>query len=301
MRLGAALVVAITGLLGCTDGEPAASPYKCLAKGGVGCFEIPDDIMYAVDPSGAVVEPSLGCGPYVAIDSAAPVMLSGTTVDVNDAELAIDEVHLEAFSTVELAAPLFDVTSDASGAWSTTVASMPSQVFTRASKPGNLDLYYLYSRIDVGQPTQTIAFHTATRAQVAGVIESVGDQFLPDKTQLSGIAYDCAGNHLASVIANASPVSAKNGSRLYESGVKTYYGPAGDAPMYIRRTELHQTSASGRFAITNLPPQKHYIQLWGFLTEDDRLREEFGLTLVAEVEIYTFNGEAGVVMPVYAR
>jgi hypothetical protein len=305
MRFPAALVLGLTGLIGATgcttQDDPTASPYKCLAKGGVGCFEMPDDIMYAVDPSGEVVAPSLGCGAYVAIDSPGPVMFSGTTVDADDAELAVDTVHLEASANVELTTPLFDVTSDDAGVWSTTVASMPSQAFLRVSKPGNLDLYYLYTRIDIGQAAQSLSFHTASRAQVAAVIESAGDQFLPGTSQLSGVAYDCAGNHLASVIANASPVSAKNGSRLFEAGVKTYYGPQSATPMLTRRTELHQTSGSGRFAIANLAPEKHYIQLWGFLTEDDRLREQFGLTLVAEVEIYTFNGEAGVIMPVYAR
>jgi hypothetical protein len=302
MRLGAALVLGVTCLLGCTThDDPAASPYKCLAKGGVGCFEMPDDIMYAIDASGAVVEPSLGCGPYVAIDAPAPVTLSGTTVDADDPGLAVDGVRVQGFDNVEVTEPLFDVTSDAAGAWSATVPAMPSQAFIVTTKDGNLDLYYLYSRIDVAQPAQSLAFHTATRAQVAAVIESVGDQFLPGTTQLSGVAYDCAGNRLASVIANASPVSAKNGSRLYEAGVKTYYGPASDTPMLERRTERHETSESGRFAIANLPPEKHYIQLWGFATEDDRLREQFGLTLVAEVEVFTFNGEAGVILPLYSR
>jgi hypothetical protein len=302
MRLGAALVLGVTCLVGCTThDDPSASPYKCLAKGGVGCFESPDDIMYAIDASGAVVEPSLGCGAYVAVDSPAPVTLSGTTVDVNDPDLAVDAVRIEAFENVELTEPLFDVTSDAAGAWSTTVAAMPSQAFSRASKDGNLDLYYLYSRIDVGPAMQTLAFHTATRAQVAAELEGAGDQFLPGTTQLFGVAFDCAGNRLASVIANASTVSAKNGSRLYESGVKTYYGPASDTPVLARRTELHQTTGSGRFAIANLPPDKHYIQLWGFATEDDRLREQFGLTLVAEVEVFTFDGEAGVILPIHSR
>jgi hypothetical protein len=299
MRFRAALLLSLTACT--THDDPTASPYKCLGKGGVGCFEMPEDIMHAVDASGSVVEPALGCGPYVAVDSPAPVTLMGTTVDANDPELAVDTVRIEAFDNVELTEPVFDVTSDDAGAWSTTVPTLPSQAFSRASKPGNLDLYYLYDRIDVGQATQSLAFHTATRAQIAGVIENVGDQFLPGKTQLAGVAYDCAGNRLASVIANASPVSAKNGSRLFEAGVKTYYGPATDAPVLARRTELHETSESGRFAIANLPPDKHYIQLWGFATEADRLREQFGLTLVAEVEIYTFNGEAGVILPLYAR
>ena len=63
-------------------------------------------------------------------------------------------------------------------------------------------------------------FITATRANIAGVIQSVGDSFLPDKSQVIGTALDCNGNKLVNVVANISPSSAANGARAYEAGVE---------------------------------------------------------------------------------
>jgi hypothetical protein len=169
------------------------------------------------------------------------------------------------------------------------------------TKLGELDVQNLYARLDVTQPSQSLNVPTATKAEVADALAAMGDQFIPGHSQIFTTAYDCAGNHLANAIANVSMTSARNGTRLFESGVRAYYSTETDATKYARRTQLHQTSGTSRIVVTNLGPGMHFLQLWGFLTPRDLAFGETALKLVAEYPIVTFEGEAALVMPIYTR
>jgi hypothetical protein len=300
MRSSLVLVATLAAGPGCSDDAPVADPYQCVAAGGSRCFEVPIDVMYAVDATGTIVDPLLDCGPYEVALSSGPLTIGGLTVD-NTEELAVPDVRMEAYADHRFTAPLFDVTSSETGNWMVTVDQMPSLTFTRVSKADHLDLLYLHQRIDIALPVQDMRnVRTVTRDQIAARIATAGDLFVPGTSQLAGVAHDCAGNRLGSVIANASPVTAKLGSRRFEPGVRVYYELENGAAL-ARRPQLHETSGSGGFAITNLPPGPHFIQLWGFPTQADLAIDFDGLRLVAEYEITVFEGESAIVMPLHAR
>jgi hypothetical protein len=300
-RATARIVIPFVALLGCSNDEPSADPYECIASGGQGCFEMPDDALYAVDGNGNVVPAVLDCDPYPIISSTSPVDLGGATTDLFGSVPTVDGVRVQAFSDVGLIAQVFDVTSDSSGGWNVSLASMPSLAFTRVTKPGNLDVQSLYVRLDVTQSSQSMNVPTATKTEVADTLASTGDRFAAGHSQLFAIAYDCAGNHLASAIVNVSTTSAKNGTRLFEPGVRAYYSTAADASKYARRTQLHQTSGTSGIVVANIQPGMHFVQLWGFLMPRDLAYGESALKLVAEYPIVTFDGEAALVMPLYTR
>jgi hypothetical protein len=65
------LVLALA-VLGCNDHSPVADPYKCISAGGEACFELPSDVLYAVNGDGAPVAPILGCGPRAVETSPSP-------------------------------------------------------------------------------------------------------------------------------------------------------------------------------------------------------------------------------------
>lgn len=294
------LVALLVGVLGCSDDGPPADPYRCMAAGGEGCFELPTDVVEAATPEGVAAAPILDCSPYQIAQSNGPIAFSGVTTDLQDTELIIPGVRVEAFSDLAMTQVLFDKTSDDSGAYSAS-AVVPSEGFARSTAAGQLPLLFLYGRIDVNLASQTLNVQTATRLQVASLIEAVGDRFLPDKTQLASVAYDCLGNKLVNVIANLAPASGKNGSRLFEPGVRVYYGMEGPLPILARRTELFQTTTKGTLAITNIAPGRHFVQLWGFPTAGDLAKGSVGLKLLDEKEILVPDGDNGILMPLYGR
>jgi hypothetical protein len=298
MRWVAALALS---LWGCDDNGPLADPYRCIAAGGEGCFELPTDVIGAATPEGVPTMPVLDCGPYVIEQSAGSLMFSGLTVDLLDMEQALGTVRIEAFADLAFGTKLFDTTSDDVGAWSAS-ASVPSEAFARTTAPGALPLLFLYGRIDINDPVHDMFdFQTATREQVESVVELVGDRFLPGKTQVAVLTEDCVGNRLVNVIANIAPASGRNGTRLFEPGVRVYYGIEGAIPILARRTELSQTSTSGSLALTNVAPGKHYVQLWGFPTAAAIPQGHIGLELLDEKEIQVPDGDNGILMPLHGR
>ena len=294
-------MVLLAFVAGCPDDEPTADPYKCMAAGGAGCFEFPTDPLAAADKStGAAVAPNLSCPAYQVVTSPGPVTLMGTTTELIQ-EVVVPSVRLEVFSDLAMAQPLGDTTSDDTGLYSLTIDSAPSLSFTRSSADGKLPFYFVHQRVDVSVPEHNIEFETADRMAVGKYFESVGDRFLPNKSQIIGFALDCNGNRLINTIVNIAPSSGMNGSRLFEPGVRTYYTTASDANKLGLRTMLMQTTQTGGFAASNLAPGHHFVQMWGFPTDADLLRGGGGLKMLAELEVIVPSSEIVLVIPMYGR
>ncbi len=296
-----ATTVLLLGVIGCSDDGPVADPYRCVAAGGEGCFELPTDVIAAADADGVTVLPVLDCGPYEVVTSGGPLMFTGHTVDLQNEETFIPDVRIEAFADMQLTSKLFDVTSDADGAY-TASAAVPNEAFARMTKSGQLPIHVMYGRVDINIAAQEMFnFPTATKLQVASVFELVGDRYLPGKSQLAAAAYDCNNNKLVNAVANIAPASGKNGTRLYEPNVRTYYGIEGAVPILGRRTEIMQTSTSGTIGIANIPPGMHYVQLWGFPDAASIAKGSSGLKLLDEKPLFVSDGEAGYIVPLHGR
>src|SRR5690606_3545094 len=176
--------------------------------GGASCFELPTNPITAADALGRPAQPALDCGPYEVRTSAVPVTLAGTTRNAFDRR-TVPLVHVEAFADLAMTSFLGEAISDEVGAYSLTIPAMPSQVFVRTTATGALPLHLLYARTAVAATGRDdFELLTASRADVHGALELVGDGFLRGKSQLTGIAYDCNGNRLVNVIANVAPSSA---------------------------------------------------------------------------------------------
>lgn len=292
------LALVSLALVGCTDEGGGASPYACMAGGGGGCFEMPTDPVAAAAPDGTLEEPFLACAPFEVVDSPGAQTFTGATTYMRSGERAKD-VHVELFGDAELTTLLGETMSDESGAFELATAGAPNLVFARASKDGYLPHAHLYQRVDLANPT--LALETATRMEIDDNLHAVGDQFLPGRSQLSSIAVDCANRPLANVIANISPVSGRNGSHLFVPETRVYYATEGGEPMFQRRTQQMQTTASGQLAISEIPPGHYFVQLWGFTSADDVLIGSLALKLLDEVEITTSTTETKYIVPLHAR
>jgi hypothetical protein len=287
--------------VGCGDGEPTPDPYQCMAAGGAGCFQLPTKPVTAVDAFGRPTQLVLDCGPYEMRTSAAPVTFSGTTVNAID-RTAVPLVHVETFADVAMTKLLGDTISNELGDYSFTISAMPSQVHLRTFATGALPVHALYSRADVAVTEHAMTeLVTASRANLASMLELVGDRFEMGTSQVTGFALDCDGNRLVNVVANVAPASAVAGSRQFEPGVRTYYTIDRATPALGRRVQLMQTTVAGSFAASNLEAGRHYVQIWGFPAENALADGDDGLELLGEAEILVPSTETGIFVELHAR
>ena len=294
MRTSLALVLA---LCGCAAPERPADPYTCVSAGGAGCFELPSHPLTAVDADGRPTPAVLDCAAYQAIRSPAPVMLAGKTLDAVD-HAAIGLVDIELFAEPALATPIGEVISDDVGTYSLTIDAMPSELFARTRATGALPVHLLYQRLDPAAARHDMFdLLTTTRANVDAMLASVGDALATGTSQLTGRAYDCAGNRLVDVVANVAP---EPGEPAFEDGVRVYYEAEGPDHPLGRRSELAETSPAGGFAATHLAPGHHVVQLWGFADAGALARGRDGLALVGEAAIVVPEDDAWLVAAIHA-
>ena len=287
-------------LAGCTD-DPAADPYACMAAGGEACFQLPTDVVGAADVDGVSIAPIIVCDGYEVVTSPSPIAFSGHVLDFGTTDTYLPDVRIEAFADVGLTSKVLDVTSDAEGAWTATF-NAPSLAFGRTTAAGQLPVHFMYGRIDVNDPVQDMFdVQSATRLQIASSIEVAGDRFLPGKSQVAARALDCYGNRLTNVIGNIAPASGKNGSRLFEPGVRSYYGLDGALPVLGRRTEVFQTTKAGILGFANLAPGHHFVQLWGFPDDAALAQGSIGLKLLDEKELIVFDEESAFLVELDGR
>jgi hypothetical protein len=297
-RLASVLLLVLAG---CGDGEPSADPYACMAAGGAACFQLPASTIAAADALGKPAQAALHCSPYEVHTSVAPVTFSGRTVNSFERTMT-PLVHVEAFADLGLTSLLGETISDEVGAYELTIGTMPSQLFVRTTATGALPMHLLYQRTDPAV-TQHAMFElaTASRDDVATSLALVGDRFAIGKSQVTGIAYDCDGNRLVNVIANLAPESAAIGHRTFEPDVRTYYIADRASPALARRVDLAQTTIAGSFTATNVAPGRHFVQLWGFVSESAVADGADGLTLLGEAELAVPATETGLLVAVHAR
>jgi hypothetical protein len=289
--------IALLVLAACTDDSPAADPYQCIAAGGGGCFQLPSTRVQAAADDGTLYDPVLDCAKYEP-SALGPLTLQGESIDMFSGE-PLPTVRVEMFSDVALSARLADVTSESDGHFTTDIASTPSLVFVRTTADGQHPVVRFYRRIDTSF-VDAFDVESTTKAELSSQLMTAGDQYLPGKSQLVGDVADCAGNHLMNVIANIAPSTGKNGSRLFEPGVRTYYMSDFDR-RWLRRTQGSQTTPKGAFLATNLAPGHHFVQIWGFPTDADLVLGSPGLKLLSEDEIIVPDTESALLVDAYGR
>jgi hypothetical protein len=151
--------------------------------------------------------------------------------------------------------------------------------------------------VEVGkQTTDGFDALTTTPADITSLVTSVSDKLMPNKSVLITNIRDCNGNRLLNTIINVAPATGRNGSRLFEPGVRTYYFAA-DTKQLMRRTQLAQTTRESAAVATNLSPGHQLVQLWGFPTQAAELQGATGLKLLAEVEVVVPDGQNAILAP----
>ena len=272
-------------LAGCAD-DPVADPYACMAAGGASCFELPTTAVEAIDVADNPVDPVLDCDPVTATASTSSV--GGHTIDLFTGA-PLPGIQVQVFDDVGLTAKSDDTVSDNYA--ELTVMPRMSVAYWRTTGDGRMPL------VEVGkQTTDGFDAMTTTPDDITSLVTSVSDKLMPNKSMLITHIRDCNGNRLLNTIINVSPATGKNGSRLFEPGVRTYYYAA-DTKQLMRRTQLAQTTRESAAVATNLSPGRQLVQLWGFPTQAAELQGATGLKLLAEVEVVVPDGQNAILAP----
>lgn len=258
-----------------------------MAAGGSRCFDVPSTIVEALDVADNPVTPALDCAPPSAIPLG-DVTIAGHTIDfVTRAPLP--EIGVQIFEDISRSAPSVDTISDPYAELRVT-SSLPSIAHWRTHGDGRLPFLQVYL------PTKDrFDAITTTKADITALVTSVSDRIWPGKSQLIAHIRDCDGNRLLNTIINIAPATGRNGSKLFEDGVRTYY--YADSGMPARRTQLAQTTRESAAFATNIPPGRHFVQLWGFTTQADVAQGALGLDLLAELEVVMPEGESAMLVP----
>lgn len=256
-----------------------------MASGGNACFELPTTIVEAVDVADNPVSPVFDCAPLVQ-QPVSGAMLDGHTVDFAT-RMPMPNIEVQMFEDLALAS---QVTTFSNEYAEVTAAPSVSLMHWRTLGDDRLPTLDLYKPMLDGFD----AF-TTTKADITALVTSVSDKFAPGKSQLVTSIRDCNGSRLMNTIINVAPATGRNGSKLFEAGVRTYY--FADTGMPARRTQLAQTTRESRALATNLAPGRHLLQLWGFTEQADVLEGSLGLSLLAEVELVLPDGEHAVLVP----
>jgi hypothetical protein len=98
-----------------------------------------------------------------------------------------------------------------------------------------------------------------------------------------GVISDCQGYAVAGAIGTVSSVQGEPVHLDEHEQFGTYYFSAASTSLPVRNGQRRTTNTDGRFVVIELPEQdaNAWIQVWGFITEDDLANGE--LQLVAEL------------------
>jgi hypothetical protein len=273
-------------LAGCAGDPDPADPYACMAAGGAACFELPSTAVEAIDVADNPVEPALDCAPVTATSFTSAV--GGHTIDLFTGT-PLPGISVQVFDDVGLTAKSDDTVSDNYG--ELTVMPRMTVATWWTDGDGRMPLVEVEKRTADGFDALT-----TTTDDITALVTSVSDRLLPNKSVVITRIRDCNGNRLLNTIINVAPATGKNGSRLFEPGVRTYYY-GGETKQLMRRTQLAQTTRESAAVATNLSPGPQLVQLWGFPTQADELQGTVGLRLLAEVEVVVPDGQNTIVAP----
>jgi hypothetical protein len=273
-------------LAGCAGDPDPADPYACMAAGGAACFELPTTAVEAIDVADNPVDPALDCAPVTGTPLSATTV-GGHTIDLFTGT-PLPGIAVQVFDDVGLTAKSDDTVSDNYA--ELTVMPRMSVAYWRTEGDGRMPLVEVEKKTADGFDALT-----TTPQDITALVTSVSDRLLPNKSLVITRIRDCNGNRLLNTIINVAPATGKNGSRLFEPGVRTYY--YADTKQLMRRTQLAQTTRESAAVATNLSPGHQLVQLWGFPTQADELQGAVGLKLLAEVEVVVPDGQNTIVAP----
>src|SRR6478736_6460445 len=165
----ACLVVAACGT------EPEPNPYACMAAGGDTCFELPTTAVEAIDVADNPVAPDLDCA-HITGTPIGATTVAGHTIDFTTGA-PLRGIAVQIYDDVALTAKSDDTVSDNYG--ELTVMPRMSVAYWRTDGDGRLPL------VEIAKPTaDRFDAHTTTKADISALLSSVGDRFLPAKSQL---------------------------------------------------------------------------------------------------------------------
>lgn len=239
------------------DGAEVAADWSCLGTPGV---EVP--VKTAFDVNG-LVHKALPPGAGTPIDAAAVTMYPGFDFTAEGQE----------------------ATTDADGLFVINVPADVERANTRWAfkviAEGQVDSYLVNVPIpSAGAPAESPVDITSVGTTIIGLFENAtGETIMEGKTVIAGSISDCAGNPVLHAVAMVSTTA---GEQAHVVGADTYYFDQ----LPASHESQPDTNTDGLFVVINTPPaETSYLQVWGFVNDDDLADGE--MTLLGELAMPT--------------
>jgi hypothetical protein len=291
MKLVGLMGVLVAAMAGCS-GEDEGT---CEVEGGEACFEAPTAALVAWQ-NGASSAPSLTCAKPEPTNATQSVALGGLMRQYT-AATPIAGVTIDAYSSIDMTTLVFTSTTGSDGTFSGTIPiGSPDTLHIKVTGSAILPGFALYQKYDVTTPSISDLVYYGPTQSLIDLIETTTrtDQDVA-KTAIAAVVKDCDGKNLEHAIVTVSSTSK---TATHVAGVNVLYGPAGDLPLPVVRSERADTNDNGAVALLNVPASGTlYVQAWGYLAAGDVAKGTAGLKLLAEWPIVTVAGGA-VAMPI---
>lgn len=198
-------------------------------------------------------------------------------------DAAVPDAIVTAFAGTDQTAVLGTGTSDADGNLTITIDNSHAHTrigFKMVAQPDAYDTFLLNQYLDPAMTTQTspATISTVSKATGAAIPALVGISRTPGTGVLAGALRDCQKHELSNFTAT---VSTTPGATTELQGARTFYFQNG---LPARNTVVPIANKDGLFAILELPPAPTaYVQMWGYLTQEDL--DNGNATLLSELAV----------------
>lgn len=208
------------------------------------------------------------------------VTITGEVLSRNSPGDTVPGAEITAWSGNDVSAtPIATATADAEALYSLTLPVGTTRVAYRATAPDFVDTYLLnqYYEPATAEQTETQEPVSGERADI--LLALINKSRVPGQGILAAAIRDCQGHEVAGAIATVSTVS---GAVDHADGADTYYFSATATSVPVQHGGQKATNKDGRFMVIGVDPADEiFIQVWGFLADQDPATDE--LTLIAEL------------------
>lgn len=213
--------------------------------------------------------------------STAVITVTGTVRDFQNKDQTVSGASITAYDGTDFAgAGVATATSAGDGTFSIDLPVGVERVAFKTAASEYLDTYLLNQYFEPAVAQQMKDLEPISLSLANALPAFINQTRTPGLGVLAGAIRDCDGHEVQGAIAT---VSSTRGAPEHLDGAATYYfQPAGDQDLPVRLSQQPYTNGDGLFMTIELPPTPTaYLQVWGFLPDQDPATDE--MTLIAEI------------------
>jgi hypothetical protein len=214
------------------------------------------------------------------VPSTVEINLTGTVIDFQNTEQGVGDAMVSAFMGTDIGGTaIASATADGGGGYSITLPVGVERVAFEMTADQYLPTYLLNQYFQPGTADQMLDMKAISLMLANALPAFINKTRTPGLGVVAGAIRDCDHHEVSGAIAT---VSSTPSTTTTLDGAETYYFSGGSQSLPVRLSQQAYTNEDGLFMAIELPPTgTAYLQVWGFLPDQDPGSDE--LTLLAEI------------------